>query len=196
MTFRRRCGNPDPPAAALLGGPLVSQDARLPATSLSIHAMHKAPISNPRAPKPSVAYSHGAVPSKGTDAASAVPLNLSPKSTTGTRASGAVPIGHGPNSATGTRANSVVPLSRGINSATGGRVSNAAPLNYGRGACASRAAPPSHASRSNEAAATARRPFKRMCSLSPLSDHVVPVGLRCGKANSKTLFQAMKWRSA
>ena len=148
--------------------------------------MHKAPISNPRAPKPSVAYSHGAVPSKGTDAASAVPLNLSPKSTTGTRASGAVPIGHGPSSATGTRANSVVPLSRGINSAMGGRVSNAAPLNHGKGACASGAAPPGHASRNNTDAATARRSLTRKCSPSPRSDRVATVGLRCGKASSKT----------
>ena len=186
MTFRRRCGNPDPPAGSIVGGTLVSQDARLPATSLSIHAMHKAPISNPRAPKPSVAYSHGAVPSKGTDAASAVPLNLSPKSTTGTRASGAVPIGDGPSSATGTRANSAVPLSRGINSAMGGRVSNAAPLNHGKGACASGAAPPGHASRNNTDAATARRSLARKCSPSPRSDRVATVGLRCGKASSKT----------
>ena len=116
----------------------------------------------------------------------AVPLHPGPFSTKGTRASCAVPIGHGPSSATGTRANSAVPLSRGINSATGGRVSNAAPLNHGRGACASGAASPSHASRSNEDAATARRLPSRTCSPFPRSDLVVAVGLRCGKANSNT----------
>ena len=54
-----------------------------------------------RAPKPSVAYFHGAVPAKGTCAAIAVPLHPGPISTKGTRASCAVPIGHGPSSATG-----------------------------------------------------------------------------------------------
>ena len=105
-----------------------------------------------------------------------------------TRASCAVPIGHGPSSAKGTHAHSAVPLSRGINSATGVCISSAAPLNHGTGACASRAALPSHASRSNGDAATARRPPKRTCSPSPLSDQVVSVGLRCGKANSKTFL--------
>ena len=111
-------------------------------------------------------------------------LQFSPISKKGTRASCAVPIGHGPSSAKGTRANIAVPLSRGINSVTGGRVSNAAPLNHGT--CASRAAPLSHASLSNEDAATARRPPRRTCSPSPRSDQVVAVGLRCGKANTKT----------
>ena len=106
-------------------------------------------------------------------------------STKGTRASCAVPIGYGPSSAKGTHAHSGVTLSRGINSATGVCVSIAASLNHGTGACALRAASSSHASRSNEAAATARRPPKRTCSPSPLSDQVVAVGLRCGKANSK-----------
>ena len=106
--------------------------------------------------------------------------------TKGTRTSCAVPVGRGPSSAKGIRAHSAVPLSHGINSATGGRVSNAAPLNHGKGACASRAAPPSHASRSIEDAATARGPPKRTCSPSPLSNQVVAVGLRCEKANSKT----------
>ena len=39
---------------------------------------------------------------------------------------------------------------------------------------------------SNEDAATARRPPTRTCSPSPRSDQVVAVGLRCGKANTKT----------
>ena len=125
---------------------------------------------------------------EGTSVASAVSLSQGTIPTKGTRASCAVLLGHGPNSAKGTRAHSAVPLSRGINSATGVRISNAAPLNHGKGACASRAAPPSHASPSNEADATVRRPPKRTCSPSPLSDHVVAVGLRCGKANSKTLL--------
>ena len=125
---------------------------------------------------------------KGTCVTNAVPLHPRPISTKGTRASCAVPIGHGPSSAKGTRAHSAVPLSRGINSATRVRVSNTAPLNHGKGAGASRATPPSHASRSSEAAVTARRPPKRTCSPSPLSDQVVAVGLRCGKANSKTLL--------
>ena len=107
-------------------------------------------------------------------------------STTGTRASCAVLLGNGPNPAKRTRAPSAVPLSRGINSATGVRVPNTAPFNHGKGACASRATPPSHASRSSEAAATARHSLKRTCSPPPLPDHVVAVGLRCGKANSKT----------
>ena len=34
----------------------------------------------------------------------------------------------------------------------------------------------------------ARRPPNQTCSPSRLSDHVVAVGLRCGKANSKTLI--------
>ena len=148
--------------------------------------MQKAPISNPRTPKPSVAYSHGAVPSKETGAASAVPLNLGPKSATGTRASGAVPIGLGPILATGTRANCAVPPSRGLTSATGGGVANAAPLDHGMGACASSAAPPRHASRNNKDAATARHPLTRKCSPSSRSDQVATVGLRCGKAISKT----------
>ena len=46
--------------------------------------------------------------------------------------------------------------------------------------------PPGHALRSNETAATARRPPKQTCSPSPLSVQVVAVGLRCGKANTKT----------
>ena len=37
-------------------------------------------------------------------------------------------------------------------------------------------------------AAPARRPPKRTCSSSPLSEHVVAVGLRCEKANSRTLL--------
>ena len=64
-------------------------------------------------------------------------------------------------------------------------VSNAAPLNHVKGACASRAVPSSHASRINEDVWTARHPPKRTCSPSLLSDHVVAIGLRCGKANSK-----------
>ena len=115
-----------------------------------------------------------------------LPLNPGPVSTKRTRAWCAVLLGHGPSSAKGTRANSAVPLSRGINSATGGRVSNVAPLNYGTGACASRAAPLSHAPRSKEDVASARRLSKRTCSPSPLSDHVVAVGLRRERANYKT----------
>ena len=166
--------------------PFVSRDARAPAASLSNNAAQIASVSSPRTPTPSVAYSHGTVPAKGTCVANAVPLNPGPISTKGTRASCTVPIGHGQSSATGTRANSGVPLSRGIHSATGGHVSNAAPLNHGRGACASGAAPPSHASHSNEDAATARGPPSRTFSPSPRSDQVVAVGLRCGKANYNT----------
>ena len=70
--------------------------------------------------------------------------------------------------------------------ATGIRVLNAALLNHGKGACVSRAASPSHASRSNEVVATVRRLLQRMCSTFPLSDHVLAVGLRSGKANTKT----------
>ena len=162
------------------------QDACVPAASLSNKAAKIASVLSPWAPTPSVAYSHGAVPAKGTSVASAVPLHLGTISTKGTRVSCAVPIGHGPSSAKGTHAHSAVPLSRDINSATGIRVSNAAPLNYGTGACASRAALPSHASRSNEAAATARRPPRQTCSPALLSDQVVTAGLRCGKANTKT----------
>ena len=104
--------------------------------------------------------------------------------TTGTRASCTVPLGYGPNSAEGTRAPSAIPLSRGINSVTVVRASSVAPLNHGKGACPSRAASLSHASRSNEAAATALRSPKRTCSPPLLPDHVVAVGLRCGKTNT------------
>ena len=181
--------HPNRPPTALSGTPpFVSQDARVPAASLSNNAAQIASVMSPQAPTPSVAYSHGAVPAKGTSGDSAVPLGPGTISTNGTSASCAVPIGHGPRSATGTYAHSAVPLSRGINSVTAGRVSNATPLNYGTESCSSRAAPPSHASRNNEAAATARRPLKRTCSSSPLSDKVVAVGLRCGKANSNTLL--------
>ena len=123
---------------------------------------------------------------KGTSVDSTVPIYPGTISTKETRASCAVPIGHGPSSARGTHAHNAVLLSRRKHLATGVRVSNAAPLNHGTGACASRAAPPSHASRSNEAAATARRPPKRTCSLSPLSDQLVAVGLRCGKGKTET----------
>ena len=70
---------------------------------------------------------------------------------------------------------------------TGVRVSNAGP-NRGTVACASCAAPPGHASRGNEAPASARRPPRRTCSPSPRSDQVVAVGLRCGKASFKTFL--------
>ena len=156
----------------------------------SNNAAENASVSSSRAPTPSVAYFHGAVPAKGTSVTSAVPLNPGSISTKGTRASCAVPIGHGQSLAKGTRANGAVPLSRGINSATGGRVSNAAPLNQGTGACASRAVPLSHAPRRKQDVATARRPPTRTCSPSPGSpspgsDQVLAVGLRCGKPNSK-----------
>ena len=108
--------------------------------------------------------------------------------TTGTRASCTVPLGHGPNSAKGTRVPSAVPFSRGVTSATKVLVSGAALLNHGTGACASRAVPPSHASSSNEADARARRSTKRTCSPPSLPDHMLAVGLRCGKANSKALL--------
>ena len=135
----------------------------------SNNAAQIASVMSPRAPTPSVAYCHGAARAKGTSVVSTVPLSPGTISTKGTRASCAVPIGHGPSSAQGTHDHNAVPLSHGINSATGVRVSNAAPLNHGTGACASRAAPPSHASRSNEAAAMEPRPPKRTCSPPPLS---------------------------
>ena len=147
-----------------------------------------ASVSSPRAPSPSVPNSNGAFPATGTSVASAVPLRQGTISTKGTRALCAAPLGHGPSSAKGARAHGDVPLSRGKMSATGVRVPNAAPLNHGKGACASRAAHPSHASRSNEAAATARRPPKQRCSPSPLFDHVVAVVLRFESANSQTLL--------
>ena len=130
-------GNPgNPHTSDYHGGAPPSPASSAPA------AAQIASVSSPRAPTPSVAYSHGAVPAKGTSVASAVPLNPGTISTKGTRASCAVPIDHGPSSAKGTRVHSAVPLSRGLNSATGVRVSIVAPLNHGTGACASRAAPP------------------------------------------------------
>ena len=45
---------------------------------------------------------------------------------------------------------------------------------------------PRHAPRSNIAAVTARRLFTRPRSSPPLADQAVAVGLRCGKANTKT----------
>ena len=117
-----------------------------------------------------------------------VPLSPGTISTKGTRALCAVRLGHGTSSAKETRAHSAVPLSRGINLATGACVLNAAPFNHAKGACDSRASPPSLALRSNEAAATARRPPTRTCSPSHISDHVVAVGLKCGMVNSKALL--------
>ena len=127
------------------------------------------------------------MPAKRTYGSTAVPLGQDTIATTEIRASCAVLLGHGSSSAKGARARSAVPLSRGINSAKGVRVLIVAPLNHGKGACASRAALPSHASR-NEAAAMARQPPKRTCSPPPRPDHVVAVGLRCEKAISKTLL--------
>ena len=147
--------NARPPTALSGTPPFVSQNARLPAASLSNNAAQIASVMSSQAPTPSVAFSYGAVPAKGTSVASAVPLSPGTISTKGTRASCAVPSGHGRSSAKKTCAHSALPLSRGVNSATGVRVSNAASLNHGTGACASRAAPRSHASCSNEAAATA-----------------------------------------
>ena len=119
MTIRRRCGTPDPPADSAIGAPpFVSQVDRVPAANLSNNAAQIASVMSPRAPTPSVAYSHVAVPAKGTSVASGVPLSPGTISTNGTHASCAVPIGHGPSSANGTRAHSAVPLSSGINSAT------------------------------------------------------------------------------
>ena len=179
MTARWLYGTPGPSADSTVGAPpLFSRDACVPVTSQSNNAAEIASVTSPRAPTQSVANSRGAVPAKVTSVASAVLLSQGTISTKGTRPSCAVP---GSEFAKRTCAHSVVPLSRGINSATGGRVSNAAPLNHGRGACASGAAPPSHASRSNEDAATARRPPSRTCSPSPRSDQVVAVGLRCGR---------------
>ena len=103
-------------------------------------------------------------------------------SRTETRASCAVPLGHGLSPAKGTRAPSAVPLCRGVNSATGYAFQTPPPSTMGR-------EPTLHASRSKEAAATARRSLKRTCSPPPLPDHVVAVGLRYGKANSKTLLR-------
>ena len=101
-------------------------------------------------------------------------------STTGTRASCAIPVGHGPSSATGTHANSAVPLSRGINSAMGGtRFKRRPPQPWQRSLRFGRRSP-SHASRSNEDAATVRRLPSRTCSPFPRSDQGVAVGLRCG----------------
>ena len=59
------------------------------------------------------------------------------------------------------------------------------PLNHGKRAHASRAAYHSHGSLSNEAAGPARRSTQRTRPPLPLSDHVLAVRLRCGKANSK-----------
>ena len=153
--------HPTRPPTALSGlPPFVSQDARVPVISVCNKAAQIASVSSPRAPSPSVTNYNGEVPATETSVASAVPLSQGTVSTKGTRALCAAPLGHGPSSAKGSRAHSDVPLSRGKNLSTGVRVPNAAPLNHGKGACASRAAPPSHASRSNEAAATARRPPK------------------------------------
>ena len=97
LTTLRRYVTPDPPAGSTVGAPpFVLQDARVPAASLSNNAAQIASVSSPRAPTPSVAYSHGAVPAKGISVDSAVPLSPGTTSTKGTRASCAVPIGHGP----------------------------------------------------------------------------------------------------
>ena len=146
MTARRRYGTPGPSADSTVGGTSVCyarcSDARVPVASVSSNAAQISSVTSPRAPTPSVANPHRAVPAKGTGVSRAVPLGQGTISTTGTRALCAVPLGHGPNSSKGTRTASTVPLSRGINSATEVRVSKRRPLNHGKGACASRAAPP------------------------------------------------------
>ena len=124
---------------------------------------------------------------KGTCVASAVPLNPGPISTKGTRV---VRRSHRPWSEFGEgnpRSQRHSPQPR-HKFGDGGTRFERRPLNHGTGACASRAPPLGHASRSNEDAATARRPPKRTCSPSPRSDQVVAVGLRCGKVYSKTLL--------
>ena len=50
------------------------------------------------------------------------------------------------------------------------------------------APPPRHESRSNIAAATARRLFTQTCSSPPLPDQAVAVGLRCGTVDPRTPF--------
>ena len=55
-----------PPTALSRDPPFVSQDYRPPVASLSNNAAQIASVTSPRAPTPSVANSHGAVPAKGT----------------------------------------------------------------------------------------------------------------------------------
>ena len=101
------------------------------------------------------------------------------------RAHSDAPLDYGPSSATGTRASSVVTPCRDSNSTTGARAPNAAPLNHDTGACTSHA-PPRHASRSQKAASTTRRPHTRAGSPPLLPDREAAVSLTCGKANPNT----------
>ena len=65
-----------------------------------------------------------------------------------------------------------------------------------RGARAPAAAPPSHAPRSSQTAAPARRSFQRGCPTPPPPGRAVAVGLRCGKADTEAPRSRVKLDSA
>ena len=176
---------PARPPPALSGvSPFVLQDARAPVASLPSNAAKYSSVKSPRAPTVCFKLSRCNTGDGNPrfERGSAQPGNFDDGNTRSVRRS-SWPWSKFDEL---TRAPSAVPLSRGIKSATGVRVSRAAPLNHGKVACASRAASPSHAPRTNENAAPIRRCSRQTCSPLPLTDHVVAIGLRCGKTNSKT----------
>ena len=130
---------------------------------------------SPWAPSLPVTKFQGAMPVTGACASSAAPLSQG----TGACALGAVP------SATGVRALSASPLSYDVIQATGACASGAAPLSLGTGVRAPTAAPSSHAPRSSQTAAPARRSFQRGYPTPPPPGHAVVVGLRCRKADTE-----------
>ena len=71
-----------------------------------------------------------------------------------------------------------------------------APLSLGTAAHAPSAASPSHAPRSSQTAAPARRSYQRGCPTPPPLGHAVAVGLRCGKADAETPRSRVKLDSA
>ena len=85
---------------------------------------------------------------------------------------------------TGAHASSATPLSYGIIQTTGTCASGTAPLSLGKGARAPSTTPPSHAPRSSQTTAPARRSFQRECP-SPPPCHAVAVGFRRGKAGTE-----------
>ena len=189
---------PPPLASVLVQNTLISQDARItgspsaqcrpvsiasspagspPNTSSRISCRRSDTVTptfarSPRAPSPPVTKFQGDMPATGACASSAAP------------------------SATGARASGAAPLSYGIIQATGACASGPAPLSVGTGACATDAPSPSHAPRSSQTAAPARRSFRRGCSTLPPTGHAVAVGWRCGKADTEAPRSRMKLDSA
>ena len=172
------------PSMALSGTPLfVSEDACIPVASLSNNSAKNSFVNSPLAPTPSVDNFYGAVPTAGESTSSVVPLSQVISLTARTCAFSDVPLGHDLSSASGTRASSY-----------GDTRSKHRPHQPSHESLRLARSPPMHAPRSNIAAVTARRHFRRTCSSPPLSEHAVAVGSRCGTADPQKRFLITRWR--